>query len=83
VTILLGARTARARVITPVCMGAFVWENRALNDPFAPEEAPLQQTNTDPVTDALYTVNFAALGPTARTSSAPPTSFCRRTAKRT
>ena len=25
-------------------------------------EAPLQQGNTDPVTDALYTINFAALG---------------------
>ena len=25
-------------------------------------EAPLQQSNTDPVTDALYTINFAALG---------------------
>ena len=25
-------------------------------------EAPLQQASTDPVTDALYTINFAALG---------------------
>jgi hypothetical protein len=32
------------------------------NQAYGHGEAPLQQTNTDPVTDALYTVNFAALG---------------------
>ena len=32
------------------------------NDAYGLAEAPLQQTNADPVTDALYTVNFAALG---------------------
>ena len=32
------------------------------NQAYGHGEAPLQQTNTDPVTDALYTINFAALG---------------------
>ena len=32
------------------------------NNAYGHGEAPLQQTNTDPVTDALYTINFAALG---------------------
>ena len=32
------------------------------NAAYGKGEAPLQQTNTDPVTDALYTINFAALG---------------------
>ena len=32
------------------------------NGAYGRGEAPLQQTNTDPVTDALYTINFAALG---------------------
>ena len=34
----------------------------ASNTAYGHGEAPLQQTNTDPVTDALYTINFAALG---------------------
>lgn len=32
------------------------------NAAYGTSEAPLQQTNSDPVTDALYTVNFAAVG---------------------
>lgn len=32
------------------------------NAAYGKGEAPLQQTNSDPVTDALYTINFAALG---------------------
>ena len=32
------------------------------NQEYGHGEAPLQQSNTDPVTDALYTINFAALG---------------------